>query len=305
MTDLPAKVYNRVRRRFWRMVAPFFSRHSDFGRLIRARGCDFVLARCALSMYGEFAHAQQVFRDFATDTEVLVLGSSHPFHAINPGKARQLKMWNASFCSADAWMVYHTYLKIREKWPKQPNQIVLFGEDFWEAHTQTEYLRQGFLIAVILHLLIGMPYRNAFLLRAYEQTIRRMATRNELPPPSSLGDTGHSSKVKDWTPRLVLRDTPSASFTSRRSCRCFSVCVRPLKPTVDGWSTYARRIGRTTLMRSPPVASTSGLLAPRPARDCRCWIISRFNRQTLAVSPIPTTSPQKGPIGSPPSSNAI
>ena len=139
-----------------------------------------------MAMYGEFAHARQVFRAFAPDSEVLVLGSSHPFHAIDPGSAKQLRMWNASFCSGDAWITYHTYLAIREKWPKRPGQIVLFGEDFWEAHLQTEYLRQGFLVAVILHLLIGMPYRNAFLLRDYERTLKKMTSCNNLPPPKFI-----------------------------------------------------------------------------------------------------------------------
>ena len=303
--DLPTRAYNRVRSHFWRMVAPCFSRHSDLGRMIRARGCDFLLARCAMAMYGEFAHAQQVFRAFAPDSEVLVLGSSHPFHAINPGSAKQLRMWNASFCSGDAWITYHTYLAIREKWPKRPGQIVLFGEDFWEAHLQTEYLRQGFLVAVILHLLIGMPYRNAFLLRDYERTLKKMTSCNNLPPPSSSGDTGRLSKVRGWMPRPALRGIPSASFTSRRSCRCSFACVRPSKPTGDGWFICERHIGKTTLTKSPPVASTSGHPAPRPAKGCRCWIISRFSPQTLVVSPTQTTSPQKEPTGSHPSLSAI
>ena len=135
---------------------------------------------------GWVAHLATMCNDFAPDTDVLVLGSSHPFHAINPARAKHLRMWNASIIAGDIYTAYHLYLAFRKRWPWRPNQMVLLGEDFWQVSYQMEFTIY-FPTSVALHLLAGVPSRRSALMRPYERVIKGMLSElSGAPPPQNV-----------------------------------------------------------------------------------------------------------------------
>ena len=177
------KVYCRLRIWWFTAVAWFLPRHSVLARIVRSRGCKVKPRRKEM---GWVAHLATMCNDFAPDTDVLVLGSSHPFHAINPARAKHLRMWNASIIAGDIYTAYHLYLAFRKRWPWRPNQMVLLGEDFWQVSYQMEFTIY-FPTSVALHLLAGVPYRRSALMRPYERVIKGMLSElSGAPPPQNV-----------------------------------------------------------------------------------------------------------------------
>ena len=162
----------RLWRTFWKAVAPFTSHRSPIGRVIRTRGCKKPMDDATL--VAEVGRAQQIFQDFDPATDVLCLGTSHFVFSIRPASAAHLRLWNAGFINGDYRMAVHVYRALRDKWPKRPGQIVLFSDAFWLPSQQSEYT-ENFIYSTILHVLIGMPYRMAFLMGPSERRVRRLA----------------------------------------------------------------------------------------------------------------------------------
>lgn len=162
----------RLWRTFWKAVAPFTSHRSPIGRVIRTRGCKKPMDEPTL--VAEVGRAQQIFQDFDPETDVLCLGTSHFVFSIRPASAAHLRLWNAGFINGDYRMAVHVYRALRDKWPKRPGQIVLFSDAFWLPSQQSEYT-ENFIYSTILHVLIGMPYRMAFLMGPSERRVRRLA----------------------------------------------------------------------------------------------------------------------------------
>ncbi len=162
----------RLWRTFWKAVAPFTSHRSPIGRVIRTRGCKKPMDDATL--VAEVGRAQQIFQDFDPETDVLCLGTSHFVFSIRPASAAHLRLWNAGFINGDYRMAVHVYRALRDKWPKRPGQIVLFSDAFWLPSQQSEYT-ENYIHSVILHVLIGMPYRMAFLMGPSERRVRRLA----------------------------------------------------------------------------------------------------------------------------------
>ena len=68
------KVYCRLRVRWFKFVSWFLPRHSVLACIVRSRGCKVKPRRKEM---GWVAHLATMCNDFAPDTDVLVLGSSH------------------------------------------------------------------------------------------------------------------------------------------------------------------------------------------------------------------------------------
>ena len=162
----------RLWRTFWKAVAPFTSHRSPIGRVIRTRGCKKPMDDATL--VAEVGRAQQIFQDFDPETDVLCLGTSHFVFSIRPASAAHLRLWNAGFINGDYRMAVHVYRALRDKWPKRPGQIVLFSDAFWLPSQQSEYT-ENYIHSVILHVLIGMPYRSTWLTGPSERRVRRLA----------------------------------------------------------------------------------------------------------------------------------
>ena len=168
-----------LHRLFWRLIANGFPRRSRLGRIVRARRCkaqpsDAIFVR-------EIGRIQHLFHDFAPDTDVLALGTSHIRNTICPIPEAPLRLWNAGFDNSDLFIAHGVYQALRARWPKAPGQIVLLGDDFWLASHQAEYT-QYFWTSVILHLVAGLPLRSHLLLGP---TVRRItpliAVRQPIP----------------------------------------------------------------------------------------------------------------------------
>ena len=188
-----------------RLTAWALPRHGTTGRMMRSRG---VWRRPRLKPFlalNSVPHVRHIFQDFDPETDALILGNSHPYHALNPASATRLRFWNASLIAADAWFAYHTYLALRAKWPKRPGQIVLFGDDYWLTSHQTEYTRMFFPLAVCLHVIAGMPYRNAFLTRGYDRMARRALRLidRSTPSPFHRGHFSFADTVAQDVPAIV------------------------------------------------------------------------------------------------------
>lgn len=162
----------RLWRAFWKAVAPFTPHRSPLGRIIRTRGCKKPLDEPTL--VADVGRAQQIFQDVDPATDVLCLGTSHTMMSIRPASATHLRLWNAGFINGDYRMAFHTYRALRGKWPKRPGQIVLFSDAFWLPSQQSEYT-ENYIHSVILHVLIGMPYRSTWLTGPSERRVRRLA----------------------------------------------------------------------------------------------------------------------------------
>lgn len=161
---------NRLGRTFWKAVAAFLPHRSPIGRIVRARGCKRAFGDDRIR--AEFGRARQIFEEFDPETEVLCLGTSHVERSIRPAAVRRLRFWNAGFINGDYRMCYHVYRALRERWPARPGQVVLMSDNFWLPSHQAEYT-ENFIQSVYLHLLIGMPYRNAFLMGKHERRVRK------------------------------------------------------------------------------------------------------------------------------------
>ena len=188
-----------------RLTAWALPRHGTTGRMMRSRG---VWRRPRLKPFlalNSVPHVRHIFQDFDPETDALILGNSHTYHALNPASATRLRFWNASLIAADAWFAYHTYLALRAKWPKRPGQIVLFGDDYWLTSHQTEYTRMFFPLAVCLHVIAGMPYRNAFLTRGYDRMARRALRLidRSTPSPFHRGHFSFADTVAQDVPAIV------------------------------------------------------------------------------------------------------
>lgn len=183
---------------FWRLIAPLTPHRSILGRMIRTRGCH--RPRPTPQLQADVARAQAIVDTFDSETDVLVFGSSHALHAVNPECARTLKFWNASFVSGDAMMDYYAYMGLRKRWPQREGQCVLLNEDFWLGMLQTEYTIY-FAQITILHEVMSMPYRCRWLMWPYERVVRKLLATN-LPAVSkrgyvrSLGENGKTAQER-------------------------------------------------------------------------------------------------------------
>ena len=170
---------SRLHRLFWRLVANVFPKRSRLGRIIRARRCKIPPPDATL--IHEIGRIQHLFHDFAPDTDVLALGTSHIRCAICPPPEAPLRLWNAGFDNSDLFMAYGVYQALRAHWPKAPGQIVLLGDDFWLASHQAE-CAQRFWISVILHNVADLPLRSHLLIGPTERRIQPLiAVRQPIP----------------------------------------------------------------------------------------------------------------------------
>lgn len=181
----------RIFRHLCKWMTPFTPHRSRFGRMLRSR-CKI---RPALTpwLLSETDRTAQALQAFDPKTQILVLGTSHVQCGIKPEAAQSLKLWNLGFSSCDYRMEYYLYDWIRTRWEPSPGQCVVLGEDFWQPALQSEY-SMTYYVSVLLHTLIGMPYRSRFGMWPHERLIRHILTlpshepvkRGYLPIESAL-----------------------------------------------------------------------------------------------------------------------
>lgn len=164
-------VGQRVWRLFWKAIAPLTPHRSALGRILRSRGCKKPMSEAQLAR--EVGRAQCIFEDFDPATAILCIGSSHVVQGIDPAAAADLRLWNAGFVNGDYRMDYYVYQALRSRWPRESGQTVLMSDNFWLPSHQAEYT-ENFIYSVILHVLIGMPYRSSLLIGPHERRVRRL-----------------------------------------------------------------------------------------------------------------------------------
>lgn len=188
----------RIFRHFCKWMTPFTPHRSQFGRVLRSR-CKI---RPALTpwLLSEVDRTAQALQTFDPKTQVLVLGTSHVQCGIKPEAAQSLTFWNLGFSSCDYRMEYYLYDWIRTRWEPSPGQCVAWGEDFWQPALQSEF-SVTYYLSVLLHVLIGMPYRMRFGMWPHERLIRHILT---LPAHEPV-KRGYLSIESALTPDVVKR----------------------------------------------------------------------------------------------------
>lgn len=203
--------FSSLRRRFWKSVAPLIPHRSVFGRIVRTRGCKTPPSETALLEC--IGRIQQLFLDFDLTSEVLVLGNSHTYYSIAPSADCPLRLWNAAYNGGDLFMAYHTYLALRDKWPTAPEQIVLINEDGFAGAYQAEYTFL-YWIAVVAHVIGGIPMRDFRFLTPILRTIKRLAATRQ-PTHAVRGyDPGpRPVPTEDKTPEARIRNHVRMALT--------------------------------------------------------------------------------------------
>lgn len=226
--------FRKSTRFFWRLIAHFVDHRSPRGRIIRTRRIKRPMPDDKLRL--AIAHANNVFNDFDSQTQILFLGSSHTAYGIAPEEFETLRGWNAGYNSGDSRMAYYTYLALRTKWPKQADQCVVISDDFWMISHQTEFTPE-FYQAVVASYFCNMPFRSNYLMEKHHRYVGEWVT--------ALAKTEHYNCLKQcrgFIPGLPV-NTPMShkevALRVRNHCKMASfeptelTYVRKLKEAVE------------------------------------------------------------------------
>ena len=175
LDPIPESAWEKLRRRLGKLAAPFFPHRSKAGRIIRTRLCKHPPEEALIAT--EIVRTRHQIFDFAPDTEVLALGSSHTCYTISPAPDDALRLWNGGIVDGDLYQDWHFYAAVRGRWPRHPGQIVLLCEDFWAPANQSEYTID-YWIGAVLHLIGGLPMRSTFALGPIRRRIRLLEPKS-------------------------------------------------------------------------------------------------------------------------------
>lgn len=164
----------RLRRELLKPLLCVVPRHTIAGRILRTRGCKKLPNNNFL--IDTIRRLVAIVDGFPSDTDLLFLGSSHIQKGIAPAVFTQLNGWNAGVSSGDLKMAFEMYSALRTKWTQKQGQAVVLGQDFWLPSAQAEYSYEYFQ-TVILHLLLGIPYRSTKFTRYAEKVCSRILSQ--------------------------------------------------------------------------------------------------------------------------------
>lgn len=158
----------RVRKALCHLGAMLLPHRSVGARLLKNRGIKRVLSIQAIHAW--LQRLLGVCEAFDATSDTLFLGSSHILSGIMPASCQKLRAWVAAVPSGDLRTVFFLYRHFRQRWPKAAGQRVVVGVVLLHGAFVQEFAPDYFS-CVMLHALIGMPYRNRFLMGRLQQVI--------------------------------------------------------------------------------------------------------------------------------------
>lgn len=172
LDPIPESTWETIRRSLGKLALPFIPHRSGLGRMMRTRVCKRPPLENSIAT--EIARTRHQIFDFAPDSEVLTLGSSHTQCDILPQPGDALRLWNVGIVNGDLYQAWCFYSALRDRWPRRQGQIVLLSEDFWAPASQSEYTF-FYWLAAVLHLIAGLPMRSTFALGPIRRRIHALS----------------------------------------------------------------------------------------------------------------------------------
>lgn len=117
LDPIPESTWETIRRSLGKLALPFIPHRSGLGRMMRTRVCKRPPLENSIAT--EIARTRHQIFDFAPDTEVLTLGSSHTQCDILPQPGDALRLWNVGIVNGDLYQAWCFYSALRDRWPRR------------------------------------------------------------------------------------------------------------------------------------------------------------------------------------------